>query len=123
MKLAILFFSFVLIVKYSLGQKGFNDTLSKQLETIYNDDQTSRDQLESVQKKFSWGSKEMKAVMQTMNEKDSINEIKVTAILDKYGWLGTDIIGITGNDALFLVIQHAGLSTQEKYLPMMREAV
>ena len=32
-------------------------------------------------------------------------------------------MGEKGNSALFLVVQHAPLSTQEKYLPMMREAV
>lgn len=43
--------------------------------------------------------------------------------LDERGWLGPDVIGQTGNSTLFLVIQHADLVTQEKYLPMMREAV
>jgi hypothetical protein len=55
--------------------------------------------------------------------KDRINLCKVKDILDKYGWLGPDEIGVTGNSTLFLVIQHSDLSTQEKYLPIMREAV
>ena len=55
--------------------------------------------------------------------KDSINVSKVSSILDKHGWLGEDVIGPQGNSTLFLVIQHANLATQEKYLPMMREAV
>jgi len=33
------------------------------------------------------------------------------------------IIGYQGNEALFLVIQHADLAMQIKYLPMMKEAV
>jgi len=44
-------------------------------------------------------------------------------LLDQYGWLGADVIGAQGNATLFLVIQHADQATQEKYLPMMREAV
>jgi len=47
----------------------------------------------------------------------------VTKIIDEHGWLGADIIGKQGNGALFLVIQHADLETQLKYLPIMREAV
>ncbi|MEZ5038583.1 MAG: DUF6624 domain-containing protein [Saprospiraceae bacterium] len=39
------------------------------------------------------------------------------------GWLGADVIGNQGNSTLFLVIQHADIETQEKYLPMMRDAV
>lgn len=122
MKLAI-FFSVFLITKFSVGQTTFNDTLAKQLEIVYNDDQTYRQQLDSVQKKYGAKSKEMQALWKNLNQQDSINEIKVKAILDKYGWLGANVIGGIGNDALFLVIQHADLTTQEKYLPMMREAV
>ncbi|MBK9419532.1 MAG: hypothetical protein IPN44_00595 [Flavobacteriales bacterium] len=47
----------------------------------------------------------------------------MTRILDERGWLGADIIGGKGNATLFLVIQHADQATQERYLPMMREAV
>lgn len=43
--------------------------------------------------------------------------------MDERGWLGADVIGNRGNSTLFLVIQHADLETQVKYLPMMREAV
>jgi len=65
----------------------------------------------------------MKAHWKIINQKDSINLIKVKALLDKYGWLGSDVIGGQGNSTLFLVIQHSNQATQEKYLPMMREAV
>lgn len=65
----------------------------------------------------------MKAHWKIINEKDSINLIKVKKILDERGWLGADIIGNQGNSTLFLVIQHSDIETQEKYLPMMREAV
>ncbi len=54
---------------------------------------------------------------------DSINIIKVSSILDKYGWLGYKTIGILESDALFFVIQHADSATQEKYLPLLRKAV
>lgn len=56
-------------------------------------------------------------------ETDSINQIKVKQILDERGWLGPDIVGKKGNEALFLVIQHANLDMQLKYLPMMKDAV
>jgi hypothetical protein len=65
----------------------------------------------------------MKSLWNFIYEKDSINLIKVKFILNKYGWLGSDIVGEQGNTTLFLVIQHADLVTQENYLPMMRIAV
>ena len=54
---------------------------------------------------------------------DSSNLAQVEALISKYGWMGKSKIGSQGNYTLWLVIQHADLATQEKYLPMMREAV
>lgn len=58
-------------------------------------------------------------------EQDSLdieNTKIVTKIIDSMGWLGTEVIGDTANDALFLVIQHSTQATMEKYLPIMRKA-
>jgi hypothetical protein len=54
---------------------------------------------------------------------DSVNTIKITNILEAYGWLGPDQVGRRGALTIFLVIQHAPFEVQKKYLPMMREAV
>ena len=93
------------------------------LDSIYIEDQKYRQQIDEIEKKFGRQSNEMREHWKVINEKDSINLIKVKSILDKYGWLGTDIIGGQGNNTLFLVIQHADIETQVQYLPMMREAV
>ncbi len=68
-------------------------------------------------------SKEIKDLWKTIDENDSTNLIQVINILETYGWLGADAVGEQGNATIFLVIQHADLKTQEKYLPMMRQAV
>ena len=93
------------------------------LDTIYQEDQKYRMQIQDIQKEYGWESDEMQAHWKIIMEKDSINLIKVSKILDEQGWLGRDVIGGQGNQTLFLVIQHSDLETQEKYLPMMREAV
>jgi len=98
--------------------------LRKELQAILEDDQKYRLMIDSVEKKYGQReSAEMRRLWHTIAEKDSVNLVKITAILDKYGWLGPDKVGTDGNQALFLVIQHSDLSVQEKYLPMMREAV
>lgn len=97
--------------------------LVAKLDTIYQEDQKYRQQIDSIEKQHGWESEEMKAHWKIIQEKDSINLIKITKILDERGWLGADVVGGRGNSTLFLVIQHADLPTQEKYLPMMREAV
>lgn len=93
------------------------------LDTIYQEDQKYRLQINEIEEKYGWESDEMKAHWKIINEKDSINLITVKQILDERGWLGADVIGNQGNSTLFLVIQHSDIETQEKYLPMMREAV
>jgi len=105
------------------AEANLNKPLVETLDSIYVEDQKYRQQIDGIEKKYGWESKEMKDHWKIINEKDSINLIKVKAILDKYGWLGTDVVGGQGNSTLFLVIQHSDQATQEKYLPMMREAV
>lgn len=101
----------------------YNKPLIAILDSIYIEDQKYRSQINDINKKHGWESKEMKSHWKIINEKDSINLIKVKQILDQYGWLGTDVVSDQGNSTLFLVIQHSDLATQVKYLPMMREAV
>lgn len=105
------------------AEANLNKPLVAILDTIYAEDQKYRQQIEGIEKKYGWESKEMNDHWKIINEKDSINLIKVKAILDKYGWLGADVVGGQGNSTIFLVIQHSNQSTQLKYLPMMRDAV
>lgn len=97
--------------------------LTSILDTIYHDDQQYREQSLELEKKYGWDSKQVQELWKLINLKDSLNLIRVEKILNGYGWLGPDVIGETGNKTLFLVIQHSGVETQEKYLPMLEEAV
>lgn len=60
-----------------------------------------------------------------MAVQDSLDLVRVTAIIDSVGWLGPDEVGTKASQALFLVIQHADLhkDIQASFLPIMREAV
>ncbi len=104
-------------------QANLNKPLVAILDTVYTDDQAGGRAIDEATKKLGKESKEVRELAQSRKEKDSINLIKVEKILDKYGWLGPDVVGSQGSRTIFLVVQHAGLKAQEKYLPMMREAV
>lgn len=93
------------------------------LDTIHRDDQDLRQEISAVEAAYGRNSEEMQAHWDKINEIDAINVLKVQKILDERGWLGADVIGDQGNSTLFLVIQHAELEVQEKYLPMFRDAV
>jgi hypothetical protein len=97
--------------------------LQAELLAIYEDDQGIRRTFIKAQKDYGFQSKIVDSLGRIMMHKDSVNLIKVTKILDKHGWVGADKVGGQANQTLFLVIQHSDLPTQQKYLPMMREAV
>jgi hypothetical protein len=105
------------------AEANLNKPLAATLDSIYIGDQKYRQEVDGINKTYGWESKEMKELWKIINRNDSINLERVKGILDKYGWLGTDVVGAQGNAALFLVIQHSDQATQERYLPMMREAV
>ncbi len=104
-------------------EANYDKPLQKKLLGIFDEDQKYRLQIDEVGKKYGFESKEMSALWKTIGEKDSVNLISVKEILDRYGWVGEDKVGRQANASLFLVIQHADLSTQQKYLPVMRTAV
>lgn len=104
-------------------EKHFDKKLVKTLDQIYFDDQNTRSQIRSKEENYGRDSKEMKAFWQSILKKDSINLIKVSKILDTQGWPSKQKIGKRGTSTLFLVIQHANLETQQKYLSMITKAM
>ena len=83
-------------------------TIKKELAAIYDRDQKTRARGDSSQ--FA-------------DNIDSCNQVQVERLIAKYGWLGKSFVGVNGNRTVFLVIQHADLVKQEKYLPLMQKAV
>ncbi len=97
--------------------------LAKELGAIFVEDQKYRQMIDSVMQAHGGESAEVKALWEKIALVDSLNTARVSEILDTHGWLGAKAVGQTGNSALFLVVQHADIAVQEKYLPVMREAV
>ena len=94
--------------------------LRAELERIHDLDQTDRHNATAY---ITGAQKD--SVIAHMVMQDSLNLLRVMAIIDSAGWLGEDVIGRKANAALFLVIQHADArpDAQAEYLDMMREAV
>jgi hypothetical protein len=104
----------IFLVIYLAGRNAKLDKkLIADLDMIFKSDQEGRT-LNSIDGQ-SWNKKQL--------EIDSVNLIKVSDILSRYGWPGEEIIGWQGSSTLWAVIQHSTLENQEKYLPLMREAV
>src|ERR1041385_6339397 len=102
-----IFLSFLLLIfALNLVAQSSTDTMAikKQLEMILERDQKTRTNGDSA------------SFVQYI---DSTNLIPVGALIKKYGWPGKSFVGEKGNQAVFLVIQHADIKTQEKYLPLL----
>lgn len=54
---------------------------------------------------------------------DSSNLAVVVDLINRYGWMGKSMIGGRSNYIIWLIIQHADIETQHKYLPMLEESV
>jgi len=109
--------------KLDIMSANYDKPLQKELLDIYADDQGVRGAAMKIYKTKGSGSKSLDSIGKIMNYKDSINLVKVMKILDEKGWVGKNVVGATANETLYLVIQHSDLKYQQKYLPMMRDAV
>jgi len=106
-----------------LAEPRANKELVAKLDTIMIDDQKYRILWMPTEKKYGINSKQMTLLKKAVGERDSINIAKVVAIIERYGWPEPDTAGVEGGRTAFLVIQHADIDIQERYLPMIREQV
>jgi hypothetical protein len=92
------------------------------LEKAYDDDQNSRDSIVVLQKRNDVNSAEYRNLLIEMNKQDSINQLIVFPILDKYGWLGQPKVSEKACRSYFYIIQHAQIDKQIKYYQQVMHA-
>jgi len=119
---SFLFLIIVSINAYCQSQTKL-DSLRNKLENIFKLDQSPRYTLDSIQKKYGPESPEVKSCWNVINYNDSINQVSIANILAHFGWLSAKQTSKNANEAIFLVIQHAPLSFQKKYLPKLLSAI
>ncbi len=115
---------FLLLYNLSFSQtKQVLDSLTKVLDAVYAMDQIPRIQLDSIQKQHGYNSDQVKAQWKLIAKNDSANVQIVSSIIEKYGWLNANKTSKIANTALFLVIQHADIDIQVKYIDTLMHAV
>lgn len=85
-------------------------------------DQYYRQMMDSVRQEFGPRSAEMRELWVLQNEADSLNLVRVKAIIKEHGYPGKTMAGNRYGSTAFMVIQHSDLATQEEYLPLLTEA-
>lgn len=107
----------------TLFERKIDKALAVELAGIRNDDQALRLKLDTLRKEKGANSLDEKELWKKINTCDSVNLAKILMLIDQKGWLAPEQVGFLGNQTIFLVIQHANLKVQQKYLPIMRLAV
>jgi hypothetical protein len=105
------------------AELNLNRSLVRELDDIFQKDQKYRNSINELIKIGGDNTAQIQILNDSMRINDNINVKKVIAILDQYGWVGDDVVGEQGSLTIFLVIQHADIKIQEKYLPLMDKAV
>ena len=93
------------------------------LDSIWHDEQDPISIRDSLMEKFGVDSKEAEVYQKIYKENHLVNEKKITALLDKYGWPKKELIGEQGNFTICNVLQHSDQAIRIKYLPLMKKAV
>jgi hypothetical protein len=107
----------------ALDESQYDHALQAELLAIRDADQSPRLAYQAVGQRSGWNSPDLQPLAEAMMKADAENLPRVTAILDRHGWVGPDVVGPLASDTLFLVIQHSNPDIQRQYLPMLRDAV
>lgn len=101
---------------------GINLDLMMELAYIRELDQRERQQMGEMEQLYGWDSPQMDSLWRIQIDSDQANLKRIEAIFKKHGYPGKSLVGPAQSVTAFLVIQHADLDTQEKYLDLIVEA-
>jgi hypothetical protein len=101
----------------------FDRALEDTLNLIYTKDQTGRLAIDSIEKHFGDGSKQMDSLWESISRDDSADLVRIREILARRSWPSPDEVGERASMAVFLVIQHADSLTHATCFPIMQAAV
>lgn len=106
------------LIRYSNGS---NEQLRSRVATLLERDQYYRQQMQNIARDKGWQDPTIKEMHGLQQELDVINLQEVDGIISEFGYPGRSLVGSFSATALY-IIQRADLATQEKYLPILKQA-
>ncbi|MTB49862.1 DUF6624 domain-containing protein [Lewinella sp. W8] len=107
--------------RFQLAFPDYNQKLADELAEIRRSDQENRQVIMEISKEHGWQSPQMDSMWAIQIPIDKANTARITEIIDEMGYPGKSMVGDQSGTA-FLVIQHADLAVQEKYLDIITAA-
>lgn len=109
------------VTSFSIDETKIDRTLARQLDSISLEDQQGRLEWSKLRKAGA-AKQRLDSLKNKIKETDKSNLAFIENLLGERGWPGPQEVGFQASQAVFLVIQHAGLATQKKYYPLIRQA-
>lgn len=97
--------------------------LKKTLESVFERDQYDRLLWSQTIKNNPGDNERNERLARRALMTDSLNLVLVSDILSQYGFPSKELVGDFGNQAVWLVFQHANLDYQQRFLPQLEAAV
>jgi hypothetical protein len=101
--------------------------LQRELIVMGKKDQKYRNRMDRLMRELSGpdnkkATQEFLELLKKQNEIDASNIKRLEEIISQYGWPTKSRVGKEASNAALVILQHAELSYQEKYFPMVKEA-
>lgn len=113
-------------IKYKLDEKLKNEckcsnkALALELRDMKIEDQQYRSYRSITVKRQELNYDEILSLLKIQSKYDSINQLKLLPILNKFGWPSISMVGKDGSQTAFLIIQHANNELQKKYVDKIK---
>jgi hypothetical protein len=112
----------------NLGEASPNEAVRRELVKIGEDDQKHRQDMMDLMNRLASSdsekvAKKWKQAVEQQNALDSRNRQRLDEIVKQHGWPKRSVFGEEASGVAFLIVQHADLDYQKKYLPLIKEAV
>ena len=104
-----------------------SDAVRRELVRMGEDDQKHRQEMMVLMDRVAGSdsekmAKKWKQAVERQNDLDGKNRQRLDEIVKQHGWPKTSVFGEEASGVAFLIVQHAELDYQKKYLPMIKEA-
>lgn len=99
-----------------------NEQLRAELEQMFEADQVVRKEAMEIVQEHGPSSPQYEEIRKRGQKLDRRHTARLIEIVEEHGWPGRSLVGEGACQGAFLVLQHADLETQKKYLPLLREA-
>jgi hypothetical protein len=111
----------------NLGGASPNESVRRELVKMGEEDQKHRQEMMELMDKLAGSdsekvAKRWKQAVERQNELDSRSRQRLDEIVKEHGWPKRSVFGDEASGVAFLVVQHADVDYQKKYLPLIKEA-